>query len=218
MIGNKFVAGIIGLAAFGFTAVASADDKPVGITSSLMSVEVMHNGTAVEIMRNQDNANEVNPSFALTSRPCPPFCIQPMTVATGVETIGEIEMLDYLDQMSKGDESILVIDSRTPDWAARGMIPGAINLPWTQLNMGKGADPISIADIFTLQFNAAEFDGLWNFSNAKTLVLYCNGMWCGQSPTNIKALLAYGYPAHKIKWYRGGMQSWSNLGLTTVKP
>jgi hypothetical protein len=31
-------------------------------------------------------------------------------------------------------------------------------------------------------------------------------------------LLALGYPAHKIKWYRGGMQSWKSLGLTTVFP
>jgi hypothetical protein len=31
-------------------------------------------------------------------------------------------------------------------------------------------------------------------------------------------LLKFGYPAHKIKWYRGGMQNWSNLGLTTAKP
>jgi rhodanese-related sulfurtransferase len=30
-------------------------------------------------------------------------------------------------------------------------------------------------------------------------------------------LLKYGYPADKIKWYRGGMQNWTALGLTTVK-
>jgi ribosome-associated protein len=48
-------------------------------------------------------------------------------------------------------------------------------------------------------------------------VLYCNGIWCGQSPTNIRQLLSLGYPAHKLKWYRGGMQSWKALGLTTVE-
>ena len=48
--------------------------------------------------------------------------------------------------------------------------------------------------------------------------MFCNGMWCGQSPNNIKNLLKFGYPAHKIKWYRGGMQNWSNLGLSTAKP
>ena len=46
----------------------------------------------------------------------------------GVETIGENEMIDYLEQMSAGDDSILVIDSRTPNWVERGQIPGAINL------------------------------------------------------------------------------------------
>jgi rhodanese-related sulfurtransferase len=61
-------------------------------------------------------------------------------------------------------------------------------------------------------------EGLWNFGAAKTLVFYCNGPWCGQSPTNIRALLEYGYPAHKLKWYRGGMQAWEQLGFTTVKP
>jgi hypothetical protein len=49
-------------------------------------------------------------------------------------------------------------------------------------------------------------------------VMFCNGMWCGQSPNNIRNLLGFGYPAHKIKWYRGGMQTWEILGLTTVKP
>ena len=33
-----------------------------------------------------------------------------------------------------------------------------------------------------------------------------------------QALLKYGYPAAKIKWYRDGMQAWEILGLTTAKP
>jgi len=59
---------------------------------------------------------------------------------------------------------------------------------------------------------------LWDFSNAKTLGMFCNGMWCGQSPSNIKTLLKFAYPAHKIKGYRGGRQSWSNPGQSTAKP
>ena len=51
------------------------------------------------------------------------------------------------------------------------------------------------------------------FDNAKTVVMFCNGPWCGQSPTNIKGLLKIGYPANKIKWYRGGMQDWEVLGF-----
>ena len=169
-------------------------------------------------MRNQDTENTIVQSFSKTSRPCPPFCIQPMSLAPGVETIGEVEMLEYLAKVEGGDDTIIVIDSRTPDWFERGTIPGAMNLPWTALNPAKGADPLSIADIMQEVYGVTESEGLFDFSNAKTAVMFCNGMWCGQSPNNIKNLLKFGYPAHKIKWYRGGMQDWEILGLTTVKP
>mgnify|MGYP001816242253 CR=1 FL=1 len=207
------------IAAFAASLIFSANvnaGKPVGITKGVMEVPVKHDGKTVNITRNQDNKNTVNPAFAKTSRPCPPFCIQPAVLAPGVETIAETEMIDYISKMSAGDDSILVIDSRTPDWVKKGTIPGAINLPWTKLNPAKGADPVSIMEIMEDQFGVTESEGLLNFTNAKTLVLFCNGMWCGQSPNNIKNLLGFGYPAHKIKWYRGGMQDWEILGLSTV--
>jgi len=194
----------------------SAAGKPVGITKGMMDVTIKHNGKNVKITRNQDNKNTVNPAFAKTSRPCPPFCIQPAILAPGVETIAEREVIDYIAKMSGGDSSILVVDSRTPDWVKKGTIPGAVNLPWTKLNPAKGADPVSILEIMEEQFGVTESEGLLNFSKAKTLVMFCNGMWCGQSPNNIKNLLKFGYPAHKIKWYRGGMQDWEILGLSTV--
>jgi len=202
--------------ALAFTGVASADK--VGITPDMKKFEGTVNGKAVSIMRNQDTKATVIPAFAKTSRPCPPFCIQPMNLAPGVETIGEVELIDYVKKMSEGDSSILLVDSRTPDWVAKGTIPGAKNLPWTKLNPAKGADPISIGEILTGEFGAKEIEGLWDYSDAKTLVMFCNGMWCGQSPNNIKNLLRFGYPADKIKWYRGGMQNWEILGLSTVKP
>ena len=196
---------------------ANAKDLKVKITPSLASVDVMHNGKKVTIMRNQNNKNEVHSAFAKTSRNCPPFCVNPLVLAPGVETYGEVEVLSALKKMSDGDKNIVVIDSRTPDWIKRGTIPGAINLPWTKLNPAKGATPIDIAEIMEDQFGVTESEGLFNFSKAKTLVMFCNGMWCGQSPNNIRNLLKFGYPAHKIKWYRGGMQNWENLGFTTVK-
>ncbi len=190
----------------------------VNITPEIEKVTVLHGDRKVVIMRNQNQKNTVNPAFAKTSRKCPPFCIQPSMLAPGVETIGELEVLGYLRRIAEGDESILVIDSRPPDWVAKGTIPGSINIPWTRLNPATGADPISIGEILEERLNAQNLEGLWDFSRAKTLVMFCNGMWCGQTPNNIKNLLKFGYPAYKLKWYRGGMQDWEILGLTTAKP
>ena len=216
MIKAKLITATLLAAGLSVTVVASAADKPVGITRSMMDVEVIHNGKKVKITRNQNNKNQINPSFSKTSRPCPPFCIQPGSLGPGIETIGELEVIDYLKKMADGDDSILLIDSRTPDWVKRGTIPGAKNIPWTKLNPAKGADPVSILEIMEKEFGVTESEGLLNFSEAKTLVLFCNGMWCGQSPNNIKNLIKFGYPAHKLKWYRGGMQDWEILGLSTI--
>ena len=198
------------------TNVIAVDGILVRITRDLPSLDVMHDGKMVTIMRNQDENNTVNPSYAKTSRKCPPFCIQPATLAPGVVTIGEVEMLDYLAHMSAGDTSILVVDSRTPDWVKKGTIPGSVNIPWTSLSLSEGADPGAVRKIMQDRFGVVYQDGFWDYSNAKTLVMFCNGIWCGQSPNNILNLLKFGYPADRIKWYRGGMQDWEILGLTTV--
>jgi len=213
---NLLVTAIVSTVLWTSSSVLAADKTAVKITPELASVEVMHDGKKATITRNQDQKNTVSPAFAKTSRKCPPFCIQPAVVAPGVETIAELEMLDYLGKMNAGDDSILVIDSRTPDWVKKGTVPGAVNIPWTALNPAKGADPISIGEIMVDRFGVKEMEGLWDYSGAKTLVMFCNGMWCGQSPNNIKNLLKFGYPADKIKWYRGGMQDWEILGLSTV--
>lgn len=197
----------------------AAKNKPVKITPDVGAIKVKHGDEWITIVRNQNNQNTVKPSFAKTSRPCPPFCIQPSKLYPGVETIGEVELLGYVQKMSSGDDSIMLVDSRTADWVARGTIPGAVNIPWTALNPAKGASPIEISEILTEQFDVKEFgEGLYDFSDCKTLVMFCNGMWCGQSPNNIKNLVRVGYPPHKIKWYRGGMQAWEILGFNTAKP
>lgn len=188
----------------------------VNISADLPSVQVQHNGKALTIMRNQNPDNTIIPAYTKTSRRCPPFCIQPIELAPGVRTIGELEMLRYLKQASDGDKSVLVIDSRTPDSVARGTIPGTVNIPTDSLDSAK-TDPVAVRDAMERQFGAKYKNGSWDFSRARTLVLFCNGPWCGQSPANIKGLLKLGYPARKLVWYRGGMQDWEAMGLTTVK-
>lgn len=208
--------------------------KPVGITPDIMSVTIKIDGKDVDVKRNQDNDNTIKPAFAKTSRACPPFCIQPMSLGNGVETIGEVEVVNYIKKMSKGDQSIMLIDSRTPEWLVRGTIPGAINVPWTELVPAKGATTEGIVNILSKHFGVklakdkdiddadeAIVEGkaasAFDYSKAKTLVMFCNGMWCGQSPASIKILVKYGYPVDKIKYFRGGMQTWELLGFSTIK-
>ena len=210
------VAGFLVAAMLAFAGAAAAADRSVGITADLPYLDVVHQGKLLRIERDPDNLSQIDPDYALTSRPCPPYCVQPMQLAPGVETIGELELLDALKRISRRDDSLLVIDSREEEWLIRsGIIPGAISIPWTRLHAAH-ADTETIAKTIQLLFGVARNGPLWDFENAKTLLLYCNGPWCGQSSSSIRQLLMLGYPAHKLKWYRGGMQSWKSLGLTTA--
>ena len=227
---NTFALVILG-AAFALANTAMAE--PVGVTPDLMSVTIKVEGKEIEVKRNQDNFNTNIPAFAKTSRACPPFCIQPMHLGNDVETVGEVEVVNYIKKMSEG-ENIVLVDSRTPDWLIRGTIPGAINVSWINLVPSKGATTEGIVTIMTEQFGVklaketdiddvdeAIVDGkaaeVFDFSTAKTLVMFCNGMWCGQSPASIKTLVKYGYPSKKIKYFRGGMQTWELMGFTRLK-
>ena len=213
---------LLGPAVLGLAMMASAASAG-HITKDMESVEVMHKGEKVMVTRTEDAASVIPDAYLKTGRHCPPFCIQPMKVADGVETVGELEVLSYLEKNAGGDTSILVVDSRTPEWIARGTIPGSVNIPWTTVTVDiasgfmTGAELTGFNKVMTEQFGAKKTpDDGWDFSDAKTLVLFCNGIWCHQSGTNIETLLRAGYPAEKLKWYRGGMQDWVTAGLTTV--
>jgi rhodanese-related sulfurtransferase len=134
----------------------------------------------------------------------------------------------------------VMVDARTPSWHEKGTIPGSINIPFTvfeaepddptlqeafkQLRVKHrddvGAVTRAMEKFFALLgwFGADMKNDNWDFTMAKDVVLWCNGPWCGQSPHAIKAMLAQGYPAEKIRYYRGGMQMWKVLGLTVVAP
>ena len=88
--------------------------KPVGITKGVMEM--------AGVTRTQDNAATIDPAYAKTSRPCPPFCIQPMHPFSParVDTIGEIEVLKALEEIKAGNDNIMLMDSRTTGWYKRG--------------------------------------------------------------------------------------------------
>ena len=183
--------------------------KDVFITPGVISIEINHQDKVVILQRNQDQDNEISDFYLRTTR----GKVQPMHPFAPhlVETIDELDVIDYVKKRSDGDESILVIDTRTPNWLVfTGAIPTAINIPYTQFKNKEKA-----LEIMEDQMGV-QADDVFDFSYAKTLVMYCNGIWCGQTPAAVKALLKYGYPAAKIKYYRGGMNAWKSLGLTTV--
>ncbi len=201
-----------------FTPPLLAEPQPVRITQDLLELPVMHDGQRVVIRRNQEPSHRINPVYSQTARTCPPFCVQPARAAPGVETVAELEVLDLLRRLGEGETDLMLVDSRTPDWAVRGTIPGSVNIPWTRLSTERGVSQRQIAERVESWFGARRTNYQWDFSQAKTLILFCNGLWCGQSRHTIDALLELGYPAEKLKWYRGGMQDWTSLGLTTVRP
>lgn len=185
----------------------------VNITPDMKYLDIEQAGKSIRIQRIQNTKNRLTNSYTKTSRPCPPFCIHPMNVADGVKTVGELELLEFLDKKVKTNEGLL-IDSRMPQWYNNGTIPGALNIPFTLL---KSQDNVYLDKILQL-LGGTKKGNKWDFGNAQELLMFCNGPWCDQSPRAIKSLLEVGYPANKLLYYRGGMQNWQLLGLTTVVP
>lgn len=186
------------------------------ICAGMPTVEALHLGKPVTIQREENPTATIRAEYAITARKCPPYCIQPMQLAEGVASLGELEVLDYLKRIRLGESKLMVVDSRTPDWYAKGTIPGAVNIPYAQNMAGQATDLPGVKKILLDLFGVEETAGRYDFSAAYTLAIFCNGPWCGQTPNYIRTLLALGYPATRLKWYRGGMQDWCTLGLTVI--
>jgi len=218
---NKSLVSVILAASVAISFNAQAKEVAVKITKDKTYSTVQENGNLIKISRIQDTSHVIDGSFAKTSRPCPPFCINPLSIDPDVKTVAELEVIKF---------------ARTPSWHKKGTIPGSVNIPFTKFE--KDADDFELTEIFE-SLGAVErddvnpvlrivegfglFDGdqkteKWDFSDAKELLLWCNGPWCGQSPRAIRGLLQAGYPAEKLYYYRGGMQMWQSLGLTTTMP
>ena len=184
--------------------------QDVLITDSLKSIPAIHEGKSVVIQRNQDrNANVVRyyqSTWRGKLQPLHPFEPHP------VETLAELEVLDYIEKISKGDNTILLVDSRPQSSInLTGIIPSAIRVNSTMIYANNKRDET------LLRFGVTKKNDAYQFDQAKTLVLYCNGAWCGKSPRMIRKLISLGYPAEKLKYYRGGMQAWQLHGLSVIK-
>lgn len=212
-----------------------AQDVKVKITKDKAYAIVHAGDEKIKISRIQNTSHIIDGSFAKTSRPCPPFCINPISLDDRVNTVAELEVIQFMETaVYRGDG--VIIDARTPSWYKKGTIPGSVNIPFTTFE--KDPHSIELAEVLE-GLGAVERDDVgsaermiekmglldgdqktddWDFTNAKELLLWCNGPWCGQSPRAIHALLKIGYPPEKLHYYRGGMQMWQSLGLTTIVP
>jgi rhodanese-related sulfurtransferase len=110
--------------------------------------------------------------------------IQPIELAPGVRTLGEIEVIEHIER------GLPLVDSRRPEFCAEAAIPGAVNIPHTE----------AVARIEELDRDVPT-------------VFYCNGPQCTATPQAVHALLDAGYPAGSILYYRGGIHDWLTLGL-----
>jgi hypothetical protein len=187
-------------------------DLTVKITDDIPYVITTNSGKEVKIQRIQDTSNRLTDDYTKTSRPCPPFCIQPTKVADGVRNIEEVELLSFMEnEVSKGTG--VVIDARLKSWFELETIPSAINIPFPVI---QNASKSKAKKIFELLGMKVKDNGDWDFSNARVLAVFCNGVWCAQTKHFIDGMIDHGYPREKMLYYRSGFQGWKLLGLTTI--
>lgn len=189
---------------------AEGESRIPMVSKGVPSVQVELDGKTCVIKRNAEKGNMITDVYAPTGQGTP----QPMTIAPGVETLGEIEFIEYMKN-AEFDDTILVLDTRTQGWHNKLRIPCTTNVSYKAFGDNRDEAIFYLTEMFGVE---EKDDGSLDFTNAKTLVGYCNGYWCGQTPSMFKraknSLLNMGYPADKLKYYRGGMQAWTSLGLT----
>ena len=142
--------------------------------------------------------------------------IYPMQIDADITTYGELEVLDFIKQMQR-DDSLLLIDVCKEEFYEYQTIPGAVNMPFNHFKERKSFEFEFEQHMKDLGVSIDEEDESLDFTHAKTITIFCNGPWCSLSVTAIEALLEIGYPPEKIHWYRGGMQEWLAVGLTSTR-
>lgn len=112
--------------------------------------------------------------------------LQPWQCAPDVPTVGELEVLELVQQ------GAVLIDTRVSGSSNGVTLPGARRLPHDQIVQRRGElDPSGV------------------------FVLFCNGPQCPQSPLAIRALLEAGWSAGSLAYYRGGVHDWVTLAMPT---
>ncbi|MCH2450051.1 MAG: rhodanese-like domain-containing protein [Gracilimonas sp.] len=114
--------------------------------------------------------------------------IQPIQAAEGVQTVSELEVIDHIEKERP------IVDVRVPGTRFGKSIPGSVSIPLNEFS-----------------------DRLDELDRSRPTIFFCNGPQCPQSQKAINYLLDKGYPADKLRYYRGGMHNWITLGLPVLK-
>lgn len=184
----------------------------VKITDKLSYIQTKDSGQKIKIMRVQDTNNKLSDDFTKTSRSCPPFCIQSTKINSEIKNFAELELLDFIKNRVSTNKGI-VVDSRLKSWFEVETIPSAINIPYTAVENRSKKKTKALFQVLGMKIEA---NGNWNFSKAKELLIFDNGIWCEQAQHFVDGILKHNYPKDKIFYYRAGFQGWKLLGLTTI--
>ncbi len=142
--------------------------------------------------------------------------IQPIKLDDEIQTVGELEVLKFLQALDFEPEHYVLVDVRGKEWFDVTTIPHAVNIPKSHL-IPDADFPEDFVKNLKLLHVTQDKKGKLHFKNAKNAIIFCNGSWCTQSAKAIKALVKLGYPKRKIFWYRGGLQDWVGAGFTVEK-
>ena len=101
----------------------------------------------------------------------------PIQLHDEIETYGELEVLAFMKQMQE-DDTMMLVDARKEPWFDYRTIPGAVNLPFYHF---KERDAFEFDQALVTLGVTTKKDDTFDFSAAKSIVIFCNGPWCSQS-------------------------------------
>lgn len=198
---------------------------------------VVHKGRSIKVVRNIAGSFRIPSNLRNTLEHnienCPPFCLQPLNLDNlPVATVSEVGVINFMTNYLR-DNTGALIDVRDPNSHARLTIPGSVNYFVQTIKKGPGdsefdamfkslgVKPRNDVSWLTRQLenlgvsDTSEVSDTLDFTNAKDLVVWGRAQTDVNVRYAIRALLDAGYPAHKIRWYHGGIASWTFWGFTT---
>ena len=144
-------------------------------------------------------------AFAVVSAPAsaediPAHC--PISVATLGEAGQPTQEISTVAMERIGETTAILLDTRPHEEFAMSHIPGALNVaPKPGLAMSQYTSDV------------AEIEKLTKGDKRRTIVLYCNGPFCGKSKRVAADLVAAGYTG--VLRYQLGIPVWRALGHAT---